>query len=53
LTVYMSAYLGEALNDLTTHGETPPADLFLRFLGWVRPSVVGLTVEPESAPDDR
>ena len=51
LAVYMSAYLGEALDDLTAHGETPPADLFLRFLGWVRPSVVGLIVEPESPPD--
>jgi hypothetical protein len=48
LTIYMSSYLGEALNDLTAHGEAPPPDLYERFLSWVRPSVVGLPVE---APD--
>ncbi|RSM59637.1 hypothetical protein DMB66_27055 [Actinoplanes sp. ATCC 53533] len=48
LTIYMSSYLGEALNDLTAHGEAPPPDLYERFLSWVRPSVVGL---PAQAPN--
>jgi hypothetical protein len=50
LTIYMSSYMCEALNDLTAHGEAPPPDLYERFLSWVRPSVTGLSAEAE---DDR
>jgi hypothetical protein len=48
LTVYMSAYLCEAMNDLTAPDGIPPADLLQRFLGWVRPSVVGLAINPDN-----
>ncbi len=47
----MSSYMKEALNDLTAHGEAVPPDLYERFLGWVRPSVTGLTVEAEDFSD--
>lgn len=53
LTVYMTTYLCEALNDAPAQGETPSEDLFQRFLGWVRPSALGLTVERKSLLDDR
>ncbi|AGZ45506.1 hypothetical protein [Actinoplanes friuliensis] len=43
LTIYMSSYMAEALNDLSAHGQTPPADLYDRFLAWVRPSLTGVT----------
>jgi hypothetical protein len=42
LTIYMSSYMCEALNDLTAHGEAPPPDLYERFLSWVRPSLAGI-----------
>lgn len=47
LTVYMSSYMCEALDDLTAHGEAPPPDLFERFLSWVRPSLAGLPAEDQ------
>jgi hypothetical protein len=45
LTIYMSSYMCEALNDLTAHGEVPPPDLYERFLSWVRPSLTGLPAD--------
>jgi hypothetical protein len=45
LTIYMSSFMAEALDDLTAHGAETPADLFERFLAWVRPSTTGLAVE--------
>jgi hypothetical protein len=36
LRIYMSAQMYEALNDLTSHGEPAPADLYERFLSWTR-----------------
>jgi hypothetical protein len=48
LTIYMSAYMCEALNDLTAHGELPPPDLYERFLSWVRPSLTGVFVEVQN-----
>lgn len=53
LTIYMSSYMGEALNDLTAHGEAPPPDLYERFLSWVRPSATGLSVEAQDFSDDQ
>jgi len=41
LTIYMSACMGEALNDLATPGEAPPDDLYERFVAWIRPSLAG------------
>jgi hypothetical protein len=47
----MSSYMGEAMNDLTAHGEASPPDLYERFLSWVRPSVAGLPVETRDFSD--
>ncbi len=52
LTIYMSSYMGEALNDLTAHGEVPPPDLYERFLSWVRPSVTGLRGKAQGFSND-
>jgi hypothetical protein len=41
LTIYMSSHMGEALDDLTAHGEAPPPDLYERFIAWIRPSISG------------
>jgi len=41
LTIYLSACMGEALNDLTAPGGSPPPDLYERFIGWIRPSHAG------------
>lgn len=49
LTIYMSAYLSEAIEDSTAHGGLPPPDLWERFLGWVRP---GLFVPTHERPKD-
>ena len=51
LTIYMSSYMGEAMNDLTAHGESPPPDLYERFLSWVRPSIAGLPAEANDLSD--
>ena len=51
LTVYMSSYMCEAMNDLTAHGEAPPPDLHERFLAWVRPSVPDLREIVEDSSD--
>jgi hypothetical protein len=53
LTIYMSAYMCEAMNDLTAHGEPPPPDLWERFLSWVRPSVTGVLVDVEHLSNGR
>jgi hypothetical protein len=37
LTIYMSAQMHVAVVDLTTRYGSPPADLFERFLSWLRP----------------
>ncbi|MFI7547725.1 hypothetical protein [Actinoplanes sp. NPDC049599] len=50
LTIYMSSFLCEALNDLTAHGEAPPPDLYERFLSWVRPSTAGLPAGEQDDP---
>jgi hypothetical protein len=42
LTIYLSTHLSQATLDLTAHGEDVPADLYERFLGWVRPPRTGL-----------
>jgi hypothetical protein len=47
LMVYMSAYMYEAMNDLTAHGEAPPPDLYERFLSWVRPAATGLHTDEQ------
>jgi hypothetical protein len=36
LAIYMSSQMHEAFIDLTAHGPLPPADLYDRFLGWIR-----------------
>ncbi|GAB1642580.1 hypothetical protein [Krasilnikovia sp. MM14-A1259] len=36
LTIYMSAQMCEAIEDFTMYDETPPPDLYQRFLEWVR-----------------
>ena len=36
LAIYMSSQMHEAFIDLTAHGSVPPADLYDRFLGWIR-----------------
>ena len=36
LAVYLSGQMYDALDDLTSHGQTTPADLYERFLSWVR-----------------
>lgn len=51
LTIYMSAYMSEALNDLTAHGESPPPDLYERFLAWIRPGLAGLPIHKHGLPD--
>jgi hypothetical protein len=53
LTVYMSSYMCEAMNDLTAHGEEPPPDLYERFLSWVRPSVSGVPSVAQGFPDNQ
>lgn len=53
LTVYMSSFMCEALNDLTAHGEAPPPDLYERFLSWVRPSAAGLPDDDQEVSDDQ
>ena len=35
LAIYMGAQMVDALSDMTSHRERPPADLYERFLGWV------------------
>ncbi|BCJ54728.1 hypothetical protein Asp14428_62030 [Actinoplanes sp. NBRC 14428] len=47
LTIYMSSFLPEAARDLANSTGMPPPDLWLRFLGWIRPGE--LTDEP--SPD--
>jgi hypothetical protein len=47
----MSSFMSEALDDLTAHGEETPADLFERFLAWVRPSTTGLPVDRPNLSD--
>ncbi|GID98539.1 hypothetical protein ACFQFC_29975 [Amorphoplanes digitatis] len=44
LTIYMSSYMCEAMNDLVTQDVAPPPDLYERFLSWVRPSLTGLPI---------
>jgi len=51
LTIYMSSFMCEAMDDLTAHGEVAPPDLYERFLSWVRPSVAGLSDETEDFSD--
>lgn len=36
LKIYLSAHMYEALDDLTTRGESPPLNLYERFLSWAR-----------------
>lgn len=38
LTIYLSAQMYDAVNDLTSHGQMVPADLYERFISWVRTS---------------
>jgi hypothetical protein len=47
----MSAYMSEALDDLTAHGESPPPDLYERFLSWIRPSLAGMPVQRHDFSD--
>ena len=35
LTVYLSGQMYDALDDLTSHGEYTPADLYERFISWI------------------
>ncbi|MFB9695352.1 hypothetical protein ACFFRK_20050 [Amorphoplanes digitatis] len=44
MTIYMSSYMCEAMNDLVTQDVAPPPDLYERFLSWVRPSLTGLPI---------
>jgi hypothetical protein len=39
LSIYMSAQMYDAANDFMAHGAGPPADLYERFLSWVRQQV--------------
>ena len=36
LSIYMSGQLEDAMEDMTAHGEDPPADLYERFLSWTQ-----------------
>jgi len=36
LTIYLSGQMYDALDDLTSHGEHTPADLYERFIAWIR-----------------
>ena len=36
LAVYLFSQMYDALGDLTSHGESPPTDLYERFISWVR-----------------
>ncbi|MEV4275405.1 hypothetical protein [Actinoplanes xinjiangensis] len=36
LKIYLSAQMYEALDDLTVDGQSPPVDLYERFLAWTR-----------------
>jgi hypothetical protein len=36
LTIYMSAYLSQAIEDYGAHGKMPPPDLWDRFIGWIK-----------------
>ena len=36
LAIYMTAQMHDALLDLTAHGGATPADLYQRFLAWIR-----------------
>ena len=38
LSVYLAGCFHDAMNDLTSRGEPTPADLYERFLGWIRPT---------------
>jgi hypothetical protein len=37
LSIYMSAKMVDAASDFMDHGAGPPADLYERFLSWIRP----------------
>jgi hypothetical protein len=39
LSIYMSAQMMDAVGDLTASGGQPPADLYERFLLWIRSAV--------------
>jgi hypothetical protein len=36
LKIYLSTHMYEALDDLTTHGQKLPLNLYERFLAWTR-----------------
>ncbi|HWS31508.1 MAG TPA: hypothetical protein VN408_02060 [Actinoplanes sp.] len=36
LKIYLSAQMYDALDDLTSHGDPPPANLYDRFLTWAQ-----------------
>jgi hypothetical protein len=46
LTIYMSARLNDAFDDLTAGGAQAPPDLYDRFLCWI-------VIAPRASPDDR
>ena len=39
LSIYMSAQMHAAAGDFMAYGAGPPADLYERFLSWMRPPV--------------
>jgi hypothetical protein len=39
MTIYMSAQMVDAAEDLMAQGAEPPPDLYERFLAWIRPAV--------------
>jgi hypothetical protein len=36
LKIYLSAQMYDALDDFTADGDSPPLDLYERFLSWIR-----------------
>jgi hypothetical protein len=38
LTIFMAAQMHVAQDDFVKHGGAPPADLFGRFMMWIRPA---------------
>jgi hypothetical protein len=37
LTIYLFGQMATAFDDLMSHGESPPPDLYERFLSWAAP----------------
>lgn len=51
LKIYLSAQMYEALDDFTAHGDSPPLDLYERFLLWARghPAEVSSPADSDAA----